>query len=70
MKIKREYHVEMPLTGFASGTVIAESEEEAIELFYEQSTSDDIDWGLDQSNATVTEGIEVECDDDDETETI
>lgn len=57
---KREYHIEMPLTGMASGTVIAESEEEAIRIFAEECTIDDVDWGVDASYATATEGDEVE----------
>lgn len=63
---KREYHVELPLTGIASGTVIAESEEEAIDLFAEECTSDNIEWGVDSSNASVTEGVEVVEEEDEE----
>lgn len=54
----------MPLTGMATGTVIAENEEEAIEKFAEECSSDDIDWGVDASNATAREGAEVEEDDE------
>ena len=61
---KKEYYIEMPLTGMATGTVIAESEEEAIALFAEECTSDDIDWGVDASSATATEGGEVEDEED------
>lgn len=61
---KKEYYVEIPLTGMASGTVIAESEEEAIDKFAEECTSDDIDWGVDASNGTATEGAEAEDDDE------
>ncbi len=61
---KKEYYVEMPLTGIASGTVIAESEQEAIDKFAEECTSDDIDWGVDSSNATAHEGNEIEEEDE------
>ncbi len=64
--MEREYYIEMPLTGIASGTVIAESEEEAIALFAEECTSDNIDWGVDSSNATAHEGNEVDDDEDEE----
>lgn len=65
--MKREYHVELPLTGKAWGTVVAESEEEAVDIFAEEYTADDIEWDFDASNAFVTEGDEVPDEDDEET---
>lgn len=62
---KKEYYVEIPLTGMASGTVVAESEEEAISIFAEECTSNHIDWGVDESRGTATEGEEVSDDDED-----
>lgn len=59
---KREYYIEMPLTGMASGTIIAESEEEAIQMFSQECTIDDVDWGVNSSNATITQGDEIEED--------
>lgn len=61
---KREYYVEMPLTGYATGTVIAESEDEAISIFAEECTSNNIEWGVDASNATAQEGEEVQENED------
>jgi len=65
---KREYYVEIPLTGIASGNVVAESEEEAIEIFAEQCTSDNLDWNVDASRGTATDEGEVEDDDEIEEE--
>lgn len=64
---KKDYYVEIPLTGMASGTIEAESEDEAIELFADQCTSSDIDWGVDASNGTARlESYESENDEDEE----
>jgi hypothetical protein len=49
------YFVEIPLTGAASGWVDAESEEEAIAIFAEECTIDDVEWGLDEENGTAKE---------------
>jgi hypothetical protein len=70
---KREYYVEIPLTGYVSGTVIAESEEDAISIFADECCSDHLEWGIDASNGTaVPQGDELEDDetegDDEETE--
>jgi len=61
---KRKYYVEIPLTGMVSGRVVAESAEEAIKIFAEECTSDDLDWNVDESRGDATYVGEVEDEDE------
>ena len=63
---KRIYHVTIPLTGYAQGTVIAESEEEAINIFAEECTGNDIDWNIDADRGDAVGGEEIEEKDDEQ----